>query len=96
MGFHVLNLRAALNYVIDVACNCDCVYTALCWSTLVPLSVGVVIAYAANHNMSLHIKSTRRLINTNIRDLKTFANNTPSVSQASHTASSRSSRTKTL
>lgn len=44
-------------------------------------SVGVVIAYAANHNMSLHIKSTRRLINTNIRDLKTFANNTPSVRQ---------------
>ncbi|TNM85791.1 hypothetical protein fugu_008062 [Takifugu bimaculatus] len=40
--------------------------------------VGVVIAYAANHNMSLHVKSTRRLINTNIRDLKTFANNTPS------------------
>lgn len=43
--------------------------------------MGVVIAYAANHNMSLHIKSTRRLINTNIRDLKTFANNTPSVRQ---------------
>lgn len=42
-------------------------------------SVGVAIAYAANHNMSMHIKSTRRLINTNIRDLKTFANNTPTV-----------------
>lgn len=50
-------------------------------SLLVSFSVGVVIAYAANHNMSLHIKSTRRLINTNIRDLKTFANNTPSVRQ---------------
>lgn len=54
-------------------------------------SVGVAIAYAANHNMSLHIKSTRRLINTNIRDLKTFANNTPSVRQA---PSNRTYRTK--
>uniref|UniRef100_A0A672IHA4 Prominin 1 b n=1 Tax=Salarias fasciatus TaxID=181472 RepID=A0A672IHA4_SALFA len=40
-------------------------------------SLGVLIAYAANHNMSTQIKSTRRLINTNMRDLKTFANNTP-------------------
>uniref|UniRef100_A0A671YWV4 Prominin 1 b n=1 Tax=Sparus aurata TaxID=8175 RepID=A0A671YWV4_SPAAU len=40
-------------------------------------SVGVLIAYAANHNVSLQIKSTRRLINTNMRDMKTFANNTP-------------------
>uniref|UniRef100_A0A3P9MS00 Prominin 1 b n=1 Tax=Poecilia reticulata TaxID=8081 RepID=A0A3P9MS00_POERE len=40
-------------------------------------SLGVLVAYAANHNISTQIKSTRRLINTNMRDLKTFANNTP-------------------
>uniref|UniRef100_A0A8C9ZEG1 Prominin 1 b n=1 Tax=Sander lucioperca TaxID=283035 RepID=A0A8C9ZEG1_SANLU len=51
--------------------NADCqrgFYTA---------SLGVLIAYAANHNVTTQIKSTRRLINTNMRDLKTFANNTP-------------------
>ncbi|KAF3852468.1 hypothetical protein F7725_005823 [Dissostichus mawsoni] len=42
-----------------------------------PCSLGVFIAYAANHNVSAQIKNTRRLINTNMRDLKTFANNTP-------------------
>uniref|UniRef100_A0A4W6EKS9 Prominin 1 b n=1 Tax=Lates calcarifer TaxID=8187 RepID=A0A4W6EKS9_LATCA len=40
-------------------------------------SLGVLVAYTANHNISAQIKSTRRLINTNMRDLKTFANNTP-------------------
>ncbi|XP_056890467.1 prominin 1 b isoform X8 [Takifugu flavidus] len=61
--------------------NADCqrgFFTASLIATSVLIIVGVVIAYAANHNMSLHVKSTRRLINTNIRDLKTFANNTPS------------------
>lgn len=47
-------------------------------------SLGVLIAYAANHNISTHIKSTRRLINTNMRDLRTFANNTPEVSTDSN------------
>lgn len=42
-------------------------------------SAGVLVAYSANHNMSSHIKSTRRLVNTNIRDLKSFANTTPAV-----------------
>lgn len=62
-------------------------YAALCWSAAVPdwsspsvcFSVGVLIAYAANHNVTNQIKSTRRFINTNLRDLKTFANNTPAV-----------------
>lgn len=55
-------------YFTDPVCVCVC------------FSVGVLIAYAANHNISSQIKSTRRFINTNMRDLKTFANNTPAVS----------------
>ncbi|XP_061626456.1 prominin 1 b isoform X3 [Phyllopteryx taeniolatus] len=60
--------------------NTDCrrgFFTATLVVTTVFIIAGVVAAYAANHNMSSHIKSTRRFINTNIRDLKTFANNTP-------------------
>ncbi|XP_037328488.2 prominin 1 b isoform X2 [Pungitius pungitius] len=60
--------------------NVDCqrgFYTASLIATSIFIVLGVLIAYAANHNVSTQIKSTRRLINTNIRDLKTFANNTP-------------------
>uniref|UniRef100_A0A671YS45 Prominin 1 b n=1 Tax=Sparus aurata TaxID=8175 RepID=A0A671YS45_SPAAU len=60
--------------------NFDCqrgFYTASLIATSIFIVVGVLIAYAANHNVSLQIKSTRRLINTNMRDMKTFANNTP-------------------
>ncbi|KAK9540581.1 hypothetical protein VZT92_003023 [Zoarces viviparus] len=60
--------------------NIDCqrgFYTASLIATSIFIVLGVLIAYAANHNVSTHIKSTRRLINTNMRDLKTFANNTP-------------------
>uniref|UniRef100_G3PY19 Prominin 1 b n=1 Tax=Gasterosteus aculeatus aculeatus TaxID=481459 RepID=G3PY19_GASAC len=63
--------------------NVDCqrgFYTASLIATSIFIVLGVLIAYAANHNVSTQIKSTRRLINTNIRDLKTFANNTPAVS----------------
>lgn len=56
-----------LYFFTDPVCMCVC------------FSLGVLIAYAANHNISNQIKSTRRLINTNMRDLKTFANNTPAV-----------------
>ncbi|KAE8300337.1 Prominin-1-A Prominin-like protein 1 [Larimichthys crocea] len=38
---------------------------------------GSINCLRANHNVSAQIKSTRRFINTNMRDLKTFANNTP-------------------
>uniref|UniRef100_A0A8B9LWM6 Prominin-1-A-like n=1 Tax=Astyanax mexicanus TaxID=7994 RepID=A0A8B9LWM6_ASTMX len=51
--------------------NADCqrgFYTA---------SAGVLVAYTANHNITTQIKSTRRLVSTNIRDLKSFANYTP-------------------
>ncbi|KAM8879562.1 prominin 1 b [Spinachia spinachia] len=60
--------------------NVDCqrgFYTASLIATSIFIVLGVLVAYAANHNVSTQIKSTRRLINTNIRDLKTFANNTP-------------------
>ncbi|XP_057700150.1 prominin 1 b isoform X2 [Corythoichthys intestinalis] len=60
--------------------NADCrrgFFTATLVATTIFIVLGVIIAHAANHNMSSHIKSTRRFINTNIRDLKTFANNTP-------------------
>ncbi|XP_034450129.1 prominin 1 b isoform X4 [Hippoglossus hippoglossus] len=60
--------------------NADCqrgFYTASLLASSIFIILGVLVAYAANHNVSMQIKSTRRLINTNIRDLKTFANNTP-------------------
>ncbi|XP_037113474.1 prominin 1 b isoform X5 [Syngnathus acus] len=60
--------------------NTDCrrgFFTATLIATTIFIILGVLVAYAANHNMSSHIKNTRRFINTNIRDLKTFANNTP-------------------
>ncbi|XP_061883113.1 prominin 1 b isoform X1 [Entelurus aequoreus] len=60
--------------------NADCqrgFFTASLVATTIFIILGVLIAYAANHNISSHIKSTRRFINTNMRDLRTFANNTP-------------------
>lgn len=61
--------------------NADCqrgVYTAALIATSIFIVLGVLISYAANLNVSTQVKSTRRLINTNLRDLKTLANNTPS------------------
>lgn len=61
--------------------NADCqrgVYTAALIATCIFIALGVAISYAANLNVSNQIKSTRRLINTNLRDMKTLANNTPS------------------
>uniref|UniRef100_A0AAV2LFI5 Prominin 1 b n=1 Tax=Knipowitschia caucasica TaxID=637954 RepID=A0AAV2LFI5_KNICA len=61
--------------------NADCqrgVYTASLIAASIFICLGVFISYTANHNVSSQIKSTRRLINTNLRDLKTLANNTPS------------------
>ncbi|XP_041940776.1 prominin 1 b isoform X3 [Alosa sapidissima] len=60
--------------------NADCqrgFYTTMLIATSVFLTGGVLVAYSANHNLSSHIRSTRRLVNTNIRDLKSFANTTP-------------------
>ncbi|XP_076846838.1 prominin 1 b isoform X3 [Brachyhypopomus gauderio] len=41
------------------------------------ITLGVLIAYTANHNLTTKIKSTQHLVNTNLRDLKLFANYTP-------------------
>ncbi|KAM9856591.1 LOW QUALITY PROTEIN: prominin 1 b [Aulostomus maculatus] len=60
--------------------NADCqrgFYTASLIATSIIITLGVLVAYAANHNISAQIKNTRRFINTNMRDLRTFANNTP-------------------
>ncbi|KAK9980846.1 hypothetical protein ABG768_000430 [Culter alburnus] len=60
--------------------NGDCLrgfYMATLVATSVFLAVGVAVTYAANQNITSQIKSTRRLVNTNIRDLKSFANYTP-------------------
>nr|XP_043884325.1 prominin 1 b isoform X3 [Solea senegalensis] len=60
--------------------NADCqrgFYTASLIASSIFIILGVLVAYTANHNISTHIKSTRRFINTNMRDLKTLANNTP-------------------
>uniref|UniRef100_A0A8B9HIB2 Prominin 1a n=1 Tax=Astyanax mexicanus TaxID=7994 RepID=A0A8B9HIB2_ASTMX len=38
---------------------------------------GVLCAYAANQHLSSQLKNMRRLVNSNLRDLHTFANDTP-------------------
>lgn len=44
------------------------------------LRIGVLCAYAANQNLSSQVKNIRRYVNSNMRDLHTFANDTPMVS----------------
>ncbi|KAK5864452.1 hypothetical protein PBY51_015693 [Eleginops maclovinus] len=39
--------------------------------------IGVLCAYAANQNLSSQVKNIRRLVNSNMRDLHTFLNDTP-------------------
>uniref|UniRef100_A0A6Q2ZJ74 Prominin 1 b n=1 Tax=Esox lucius TaxID=8010 RepID=A0A6Q2ZJ74_ESOLU len=60
--------------------NADCqrsFYTAALIVTSILITFGVLIAHAANQNMTSQIKATRRFISTNMRDMKTLANNTP-------------------
>uniref|UniRef100_A0AAY4A3P3 Prominin-1-A-like n=1 Tax=Denticeps clupeoides TaxID=299321 RepID=A0AAY4A3P3_9TELE len=62
--------------------NADCqraFYTTMLIATSCFISTGVLVAYVANHNISAQVRSTKRLVNTNIRDLKSFANYTPAV-----------------
>ncbi|KAK1904431.1 Prominin-1-A [Dissostichus eleginoides] len=40
-------------------------------------TIGVLCAYAANQNLSSQVKNIRRLVNSNMRDLHTFVNDTP-------------------
>uniref|UniRef100_A0A672G4K3 Prominin-1-A-like n=1 Tax=Salarias fasciatus TaxID=181472 RepID=A0A672G4K3_SALFA len=56
--------------------NADC-RRGLLGTLLFSTSIGVLCAYAANQNLSSQVKSVRRLVNSNMRDLHTFANDTP-------------------
>ncbi|XP_067244969.1 prominin-1-A isoform X4 [Chanodichthys erythropterus] len=60
--------------------NADCLRglltTLLLTSTFI-ITAGVLCAYAANQNLSSQLKSMRRLVKSNLRDLHTFANQTP-------------------
>ncbi|XP_026186185.1 prominin-1-A isoform X3 [Mastacembelus armatus] len=60
--------------------NADCrrgLLGTLLFSTSLAITIGVLCAYAANQNLSSQVKNIRRLVNTNMRDLHTFANDTP-------------------
>uniref|UniRef100_A0A3Q3M9P3 Prominin 1a n=1 Tax=Mastacembelus armatus TaxID=205130 RepID=A0A3Q3M9P3_9TELE len=65
--------------------NADCrrgLLGTLLFSTSLAITIGVLCAYAANQNLSSQVKNIRRLVNTNMRDLHTFANDTPMVRNA--------------
>ncbi|XP_077465144.1 prominin-1-A isoform X6 [Stigmatopora argus] len=60
--------------------NADCrrgLLGTLLFSTSLVITIGVVCAYAANQNLSAQVKNIRRLVNSNMRDMHTFANDTP-------------------
>ncbi|XP_051505788.1 prominin-1-A-like isoform X3 [Myxocyprinus asiaticus] len=60
--------------------NGDCLrglLTTLLLTTTFIITAGVLCAYAANQNLSSQLKSMRRLVKNNIKDLHTFANQTP-------------------
>ncbi|XP_058252509.1 prominin-1-A isoform X9 [Hemibagrus wyckioides] len=60
--------------------NADCqrgLLTTLLLTTTFIITAGVLCAYAANQNLSSQLKTMRRLVNSNLKDLYTFANNTP-------------------
>ncbi|XP_065130033.2 prominin-1-A isoform X4 [Paramisgurnus dabryanus] len=61
--------------------NADCLrglLTTLLLTTTFIITAGVLCAYAANQNLSSQLKSMRRLVKNNLKDLHTFANQTPS------------------
>uniref|UniRef100_A0A8C2FX50 Prominin 1a n=1 Tax=Cyprinus carpio TaxID=7962 RepID=A0A8C2FX50_CYPCA len=51
-----------------------CVFLTMLFSIT---RAGVLCAYAANQNLSSQLKSMRRLVKSNLKDLHTFANQTP-------------------
>uniref|UniRef100_A0A8C7ZGR4 Prominin 1a n=1 Tax=Oryzias sinensis TaxID=183150 RepID=A0A8C7ZGR4_9TELE len=60
--------------------NADCrrgLLGTLLFSTSLVITIGVLCSYAANQNLSSQVKNIRRLVNSNMRDLHTFANDTP-------------------
>uniref|UniRef100_A0A8C2HQW4 Prominin 1a n=1 Tax=Cyprinus carpio TaxID=7962 RepID=A0A8C2HQW4_CYPCA len=56
-----------------------------CLRGLLTTLAGVLCAYAANQNLSSQLKSMRRLVKSNLKDLHTFANQTPAVSNTTRT-----------
>ncbi|XP_050984216.1 prominin-1-A isoform X1 [Labeo rohita] len=60
--------------------NADCLrglLTTLLLTTTFIITAGVLCAYGANQNLSSQLKSMRRLVKSNLKDLQTFANQTP-------------------
>ncbi|XP_056137385.1 prominin-1-A [Lampris incognitus] len=60
--------------------NADCqrgLLGTLLFATSLLVTIGVLCAYAANQNLSSQVKNIRRLVNSNMRDLHTFVNDTP-------------------
>ncbi|KAG9329662.1 hypothetical protein JZ751_003257 [Albula glossodonta] len=60
--------------------NADCqkaFFTTMLIATSVLITAGVLCAYAANQNLTNQLKGTRKLVNSNFKDLKSFANETP-------------------
>uniref|UniRef100_A0A673WY13 Prominin 1a n=1 Tax=Salmo trutta TaxID=8032 RepID=A0A673WY13_SALTR len=60
--------------------NADCqrgLLTTLLFATSLVITAGVLCAYAANQNLSSQLKGMRRLVSSNLRDLQSFTNETP-------------------
>ncbi|XP_062380566.1 prominin-1-A isoform X1 [Sardina pilchardus] len=60
--------------------NADCqrgLLATLLFSTCIVITAGILCSYAANQHLSSQLKQMRRLVNSNLRDLHTFANETP-------------------
>ncbi|XP_041705515.1 prominin-1-A isoform X11 [Coregonus clupeaformis] len=60
--------------------NADCqrgLLTTLLFATSLIITAGVLCAYAANQNLSSQLKGMKRLVSSNLKDLQTFANETP-------------------
>ncbi|CAL8261567.1 unnamed protein product [Lota lota] len=60
--------------------NADCqrgLLGTLLFTTSLVISIGVLCAYTANQTLSSQVKNVRRLVNSNMRDLHTFVNDTP-------------------
>nr|XP_046151728.1 prominin-1-A-like isoform X8 [Oncorhynchus gorbuscha] len=60
--------------------NADCqrgLLTTLLFATSLIITAGVLCAYAANQNLSSQLEGMKRLVRSNLKDLQTFANETP-------------------
>uniref|UniRef100_A0A4W5QIT8 Prominin 1a n=1 Tax=Hucho hucho TaxID=62062 RepID=A0A4W5QIT8_9TELE len=60
--------------------NAECqrgLLTTLLFATSLIITAGVLCAYAANQNLSSQLKGMKSLVSSNLKDLQTFANETP-------------------